>query len=59
MSWAYWGIVIGLSAMIVMLIACIRLLSFDGNEDRQESTHDASGSSDMTPEPPTIHKKAA
>ncbi len=58
MSWPYWGIVIGLSAMIVMLIVCIRLLS-DGNAGRQESTHDASGSSDMTPEPPTIHKKAA
>ena|GEM_PF-5090506 len=59
MSWAYWGIVIGLAAMIVMLIACIRLLSFDGNKDRQGSGPGAGGSGDRHPETPTIHKRAA
>ena len=59
MSWAYWGIVIGLSAMVVMLIACIRLLSFDGSEDRQGLRHGAGGSVDMNPDSPTIHRRAA
>lgn len=59
MSWGYWGIVIGLAGMIVMLIACIRLLSFDGHEDRQGSGQGTGGSVDIQPEPPTIHKRAA
>ena len=59
MSWGYWGIVIGLSAMIVMLIACMRLLSLDSNEHREELRQGAGGSVDMTPEPPIIHKRAA
>ena len=37
MSWPYWGIVIGLTAMVIMLIACIRLLSFDDPKERQRS----------------------
>ena len=59
MSWAYWGIVIGLSAMVIMLIACMRLLSFDRNEDIPSSGRKAGGSIDMNPEPPTIHRRAA
>lgn len=59
MSWGYWGIVIGLSAMIVMVIACIRLLSFDANEDRQGLRKNSGGSSDMNTDPPTIHRRAA
>ena len=59
MSWPYWGIVIGLTAMVIMLIACIRLLSFDSTEERQRSRHGAGGSDDMNPEPPIIHRRAA
>lgn len=58
MSWAYWGIVIGLSAMVVMMIACIRILSFDGNEDRQSSGQTAGGMVDRNPDQPT-HRRAA
>lgn len=56
MSWAYWGIVIGLTAMVVMLIACIRLLSFDDNKDQLGLGQGAGGSSDK---PPIIQKRAA
>lgn len=59
MSWAYWGIVIGLSAMIIMLIACIRLLSFDRNEDLLSSKRGAGGSVDRDSDPSTIHRRAA
>ncbi|OQW37585.1 MAG: hypothetical protein A4E19_12965 [Nitrospira sp. SG-bin1] len=59
MSWAYWGIVIGLVAMIVMLIACIRLLSSDDNEAQRSSEQGAGGSVDMNQEPPMIHRRAA
>jgi hypothetical protein len=59
MSWPYWGIVIGLTAMVIMLIACIRLLSFDDTEERQKSPQGAGGSGDMNPEPPIIHRRAA
>lgn len=45
--------------MIVMLIACIRLLSFDRNEDLPASGKEAGGSVDRHPEQPTIHKRAA
>jgi hypothetical protein len=59
MSWPYWGIVIGLTAMVIMVITCIRLLSFDRNEDLRSSGQRAGGSIDRNPEPPTIHKRAA
>lgn len=59
MSWPYWGIVIGLTAMVIMLIMCIRLLSLDDTEERQKSRQSAGGSDDIHPEPPTIHKRAA
>jgi hypothetical protein len=59
MSWPYWGIVIGLTAMVIMLIACIRLLSLDDTEERQRSKQGASGSGDVNPEPSTIHRRAA
>lgn len=59
MSWTYWGIVSGLAALVVMLIACLRLLSSNGDEDRQGAKPGAGGSVDMHPEPPTIHRRAA
>ncbi|HMS84752.1 MAG TPA: hypothetical protein PKD12_13960 [Nitrospira sp.] len=60
MSWTYWGIVIGLSALIVMLIACIRLLSFDRNEEnRQRLKQEIGGSVDKNSEPPTVHRRVA
>ena len=59
MSWPYWGIVIGLAAMVIMLIACIRMLSFDDTEERQRSRQGASGSGDIKTEPPIIHRRAA
>jgi hypothetical protein len=58
MSWTYWGIIIGLAALVVMLLACMRMLSSNGNEDRQESKHDAGGSGDVNPEPPIIKRAA-
>ena len=59
MSYTYWGIVIGLAALVVMLVTCIRMLSSHRNEVRQESGQGVGGSVDMNPEPPTIHKRAA
>ena len=59
MSWGYWGIVIGLGALILMVVACMRLLASKGTEARQELDHEASGSMDMHPDPPTIHRRAA
>ncbi len=59
MSWAYWGIVIGLTAMVIMLIACIRLLSFDHNEDVPSLGKAGGGSLDRNPDPTTIHRRAA
>lgn len=59
MSWPYWEIVIGLTAMVIMLIACIRLLSLDDTEKGQRSRQGADGSRDIHPEPPTIHRRAA
>ncbi len=59
MSWPYWAIVIGLTAMVIMVIACLRLLSFDNPKERQRSKQGAGGSSDMKPEPPIIHRRAA
>ncbi len=59
MSWGYWGIVIGLTAMVIMSIACIRLLSLDDNKEGQKSRLNAGGSSDRTPEPSAISRRAA
>lgn len=59
MSWPYWGIVIGLTAMVIMLIGCIRLLSFDDTKGQQKSKQGAGGLVDMNPKAPTIHKRAA
>ena len=59
MSWPYWGIVIGLTAMVIMVIACLRLLSLDDTEERQGSRQSAGGSGDINPKPPTIHRRAA
>ena len=59
MSWGYWGIVISLGALIVMLIVCMRLLASNGNEDRQESRHGGEESGDMHPDPSTISRRAA
>ncbi len=59
MSWGYWGIVIGLTAMVIMSIACIRLLSLDDNKEGQKSRLNAGASSDRTPEPSAISRRAA
>jgi hypothetical protein len=59
MSWPYWESVIGLTTIVIMLIACIRLLSFDNTEEQQGSRHDADGSGDKTPAPSTINWRAA
>jgi hypothetical protein len=59
MSYTYWGIVISLGALILMLVVCIRMLSSNRNEARQESGQGVSGSVDMSAEPPIIHKRAA
>lgn len=59
MSWAYWGIVIGLAAAVVMLMACTRMLSANGNESQQGSRQSADGSSDTHPEAPIITRRAA
>ena len=57
MSWGYWGIVISIGTLIVMLIACLRLLS--SNEDRQGVMDGVGGSGDRHSEPPTISRRAA
>ena len=59
MSWGYWGIVISLGTLIVMLIACLRLLSSNRKEDRQGMMDGAGGSGDIHSEPPTISRRAA
>jgi len=59
MSWPYCGILIGLTVRVIMLIACIRLLSLENPEERQGSRSDAGGSTDETPEPSTISRRAA
>lgn len=59
MSWTYWGIVIGLAALVVMMITCIRLLASNGNEDREESKQGAGGSDDIHPDPSIITRRAA
>ncbi len=59
MSYTYWGIVIGIAALVVMLVACMRMLSSNGNEERQDLGQGGGGSVDRNPEPPTIHKRAA
>ena len=59
MSLTYWGIVIGIAAMVIMLIACVRMLASDGHEDQQKSVQGAGGPGDMNPAPPTIHRRAA
>jgi hypothetical protein len=60
MSWGYWGIVISLGTLIVMLLACMRLLASNDKENQQESRQGAGGSVDMTPQqPPTISRRAA
>lgn len=59
MSWGYWGIVISIGALVVMLIACIRLLASNGKEDRQGSRQDTGGSVDINSQPPTINRRAA
>ena len=59
MSWGYWGIVISIGALVVMLIACMRLLASNDKENRQESRHGGGGSVDMHPQPPTISRRAA
>lgn len=58
MSWTYWGIVIGLATLVVMLIACIRMLSSNGNEDQQKSRHSV-GEPDNMNRPSTINRRAA
>ncbi len=59
MSWTYWGVVIGLAALVVMLVACIRMLTPTGNEHGQKSGQGPGGLGDMSPEPSTISRRAA
>jgi glucose uptake protein GlcU len=59
MSWGYWGIVIGLTAMVIMLIGCIRLLSLDDNKEEQTSRLHAGESGDRIPDPSAIRRRAA
>jgi len=59
MSWGYWGIVISIGALIVMLIACMRLLASNGTENRQGSRQDTGGSDEMNPQSPTVRRRAA
>lgn len=59
MSWGYWGIVISLTAMVIMLIGCIRLLSLDDNKEGQTSRLNAGGSGDRIPDPSAISRRAA
>ncbi len=59
MSWPYWGIVIGLTIMVIMMIVCIRLLSLDDTKERQGVKPHAGGADDSAPEPPTISRRAA
>lgn len=59
MSWAYWGIVIGLSALVVMLVVCVDFLYPDRGNDRQGSKEGSSGSADVNVEPSHFSKRAA
>lgn len=58
MSWAYWGIVIGLAALVVMLVVCMTLLYSNGNRDRQGSKQRAGGPVNM-PIPPSVTDRRA
>lgn len=59
MSYTYWGIVIGLTALVVMLVACIRMLTPNGNEHREKSGQGAGKTGDRNQEPSTITRRAA
>jgi hypothetical protein len=59
MSWAYWGIVIGLAALVAMLVVCVDFLSPDRGKDRQGSSDGSSGSVDMNTESSHLSKRAA
>lgn len=45
--------------MVVMLIACIRLLSFDRNEDVPSLEKAGDGLVERNPDPPIIRRRAA
>ncbi len=53
------GIVIGVTAMVTMLVACICLISFNLNEDVHSLGKTGGGSLDRNPDPPPIHYRPA
>lgn len=59
MSWPYWGIVIGLTVMVIMIITCIRLLSLDETKEPQGVRPHSGGSGDSASEPSAVSRRAA
>ena len=59
MSWAYWGIVIGLLALVVLLLVCMDILSCKSIKKREAPTQAEGKSSDSQARPPATSQHAA
>jgi hypothetical protein len=58
MSLEYWGIVIGLATLVVMLLACMTMLNPKGGRD-QKGTKQSTGRSVDVPIPPSVTSRRA
>jgi hypothetical protein len=59
MSWAYWGIVTGLLALVVMLVVCMDILSANSIKNRETPTKAGGGLGDSQTQPSETKRRAA
>jgi hypothetical protein len=59
MSWAYWGIVTGLAALVAMVLVCIDMAYSDANESDRTATQTAGGPADVNKQVSVAGRHAA
>jgi hypothetical protein len=59
MSWAYWGIVTGLLALVVMLLVCMDVLSSKSITNRSTATQAGGEAGAGRTQPSTTNQRAA
>jgi hypothetical protein len=59
MSWAYWGIVTGLLALMVTLVVYMDILSANSIKNRGTSTKAGGGLGNGQTQPPETNRRAA
>jgi hypothetical protein len=59
MSWAYWGIVTGLLALVVMLVVCMDILSANSIKNRETPPKAGGRLGDGQTQPSDSNRRAA